>query len=95
MTKEMGLLREMLDAEGIEWHDASDTGPCPMCRTHFIHRGYNWSVIHGYGSYGGYSRLTRDEGLLELMSGAANGGDPIGYLTAKEAMRYVKGEHQC
>lgn len=92
MTKEMELFRKMLDDNGIEWHDASDTYAYPITRTHFNYRGHNWSVIHGYGSWGGYNRFTEDEGLLELMSDAVNGGDPVGYLTAKEAFDYVRGD---
>ena len=93
MTHEMKLFREMLDAENIEWHDASSQSfELPMYRTHFEHRGYHWSVIHGFGSYGGPSFLYDDEGLLELMSDAVNGGEPIGFLTAEEVMRYVRGE---
>ena len=92
MTKEMEKLRELLDAEHITWHDASrESEMCPICRTHFGYRGYQWSVIHGYGSYGGYSIITADEGLLELMSEAVNGGDPVGWLTADQVMEYVKG----
>jgi len=93
MTHEMKLFREMLDAEHIEWHDASSQSfELPMDRTHFEHRGYHWSVIHGFGSYGGPSFLYDDKGLLELMSNAVNKGDPIGWLTAKEAMQYVRGD---
>ena len=43
------------------------------------------------GSYGGYNFITADEGLLELMSEAVNGGDPVGWLTAVQVMKYVKG----
>jgi hypothetical protein len=93
MTHEMKLLREMLDAENIEWHDASSPSyELPMERTHFEHRGYQWSVIHGYGSYGGPSCIEEDQGLLEIMSNAVNKGNPIGWLTAKEAMQYVRGD---
>ena len=38
MTKEMRELRKMLDAEGIDWHDASELGIYPIWRTHFEHR---------------------------------------------------------
>ena len=84
----------MLDAENIKWHDASDPEDSPfyICRTHFEHRGYDWSVIHGFGTYGGPSYLYDDKGLLELMSGAVGDGNPIGCLTAKEAMQYVRGD---
>lgn len=95
MTHEMKLFREMLDAEHIKWRDASSQSfELPMDRTHFEHRGYFWSVIHGFGSYGGRSSLYDDEGLLELMSDAVNKGEPIGFLTAEQAMQYVRGEHE-
>lgn len=92
MTNEMELFRKMLDDNGIEWYDASTMGVYPMTRTHFKYRGYDWSVIHGYCSYGGYSLIDKDEGLLELMSGVVNDGNPVGWLTAKEAFNYVKGD---
>lgn len=92
MTHEMKLFRQMLDAEHIEWHDASSQlFELPMDRTHFEYRGYQWSVIHGFGSYGGPSRLYDDKGLLELMSDAVNKGEPIGFLTAEQVMKYVEG----
>lgn len=91
MTKEMELFRKMLDDNDIEWHDASDMDAYPTTRTHFNYRGHDWSVIHGYCSFGGYSLFEKDNGLLELMSGAVNDGDPVGYLTAKEAFDYVRG----
>ena len=91
MNEEMVKLRQMLDDECITWEDASNLD-YPMNRTHFRHRGCDWSVIHGYGSYGGYSLFTDDEGLLEMMSDACNDGNPIGWLTAEEVMEYVRGK---
>lgn len=89
MNEEMKKLRTLLDAENIEWEDKSDNNSiCPLCRTHFSYNGQRWSVIHGYGSYGGYSAFSPDRGLLE----AYNFNDePMGYLTAEEVMQYVKG----
>ena len=92
MTKEMRELRKMLDAEGIDWHDKSEFGLCPIWRTHFEHRGYHWSVIHGYGTYGGFTSIDADKGLLEVMSDAINNGEPVGWLTAERVMQYVRGE---
>ena len=93
MTEEMETFRDLLDEEQIEWEDVSELNAYPIYRTHFKHRGFRWSVIHGYGSYGGFSPLTnKDEGLLELMSNAVNDGDPVGWLTAEQAMEYVLGE---
>lgn len=90
MVYQMVKLRKLLDANGIEWHDVS-TAPYELAgfvginRTHFEHRGYHWSVVHGSGSYG------EKEGLLEVMSVAVNGGEPEGWLTAEQVMDLVKG----
>ena len=93
MTKEMYELRKMLDAEGIDWHDKSELGLRPIWRTHFEHRGYHWSVIHGFGTFGGFDYFGHeDKGLLEVMSDAINNGEPIGWLTAERVMQYVRGE---
>lgn len=90
MVKEMTKLRKLLKAEGIEWFDGSDVW-LDVTRTWFQHRGYSWSVSNGRGTYGGWDFFNKEnEGLLELMSGAVNGGDPIGWLTAEEVMDYVR-----
>ena len=97
MVEEMIKLRELLDKNGIPWEDKSTRHTHPkewgleefsfsIDRTHFEFRGYHWSAINGCGTYG------EDEGLIELMSDAVNGGEPIGYLTADEVMDMVKGE---
>ena len=93
MTAEMIKFRMLLDNAGIEWRDASalDDIEFPITRTHFVFKGYHWSVIHGRGTYGGINSFNegRDEGLLELMSNAVNEGDPIGWLTAEDAMQII------
>lgn len=95
MTSEMVKLRRLLDAEGIAWVDASDEKSIyHIDRTHFRYRRYRWSVIHGYGTYGGKNHWDKDMGLLELRSNGAGNGDPIGWLTADEVMRLVKGEQK-
>lgn len=92
MTNEMILLRQMLDESGIEWHDASDDSEWyPIDRTHFENNGSWWSVIHGYGTYGGYSQYWNDEELLEVMNENVNGGEPLGWQTAADIMKLVKG----
>ena len=93
---EMERFRNLLDEAGIEWWDDSEMDHFAgldtyMERTKFEHRGYRWSVIHGFGSYGGYDRISKDKGLLELMSMAIENGEPIGYLTAGQAMKLVRG----
>jgi len=93
---EMEKLRSLLDEAGIEWRDESEmedfAGPGTyMERTKFEYKGEPWSVIHGYGSYGGYNCHSRDEGLLEVMKGYPD-GDQTGFLTAAQAMKMIKGE---
>lgn len=55
MVEEMTKLRNLLTEQGIEWHDASTPPdyPLQMDRTHFDYKGYAWSAINGFGSYGG------------------------------------------
>ena len=92
MTEEMIKFRKLLDENGIEWHDASDPVEdfYRIDRTHFEYNKFHYSVIHGCGTYGGYSIWdNRDEGLLELMSNAINRGNPIGWLTADEAIQII------
>ena len=92
MTREMIKFRKLLDKNGIEWHDASDPAEDSfrIDRTHFEYNRFHYSVVHGYGTYGGYSNWNdKDEGLLELMSNAINRGNPIGWLTADEAIQII------
>lgn len=91
MCKEMEKLRKALDKNAISWEDASENGILPITRTHFEYKGYEWSVIHGFGTYGGWNSIDPDAGLLEIMSSAVNGGEPLGWLTAKEVMDLVVG----
>ena len=94
MVAEMHKLRQLLNESGIAWEDCS-TGPdvyLPIDRTHFEHGGFSWSVVNGYGSYGGWDYMrTKNEGFLEVMSNALNDGDPLGWLTAEEVMDLVRG----
>ena len=92
MCKEMTKLREALTANDIIWTDASDEGLLPITRTHFEYKDYKWSVIHGFGTYGGWSHLEPDAGLLEIMSNAVDDGNPMGWLTAEEVMDLVLGQ---
>lgn len=92
IVEEMKKLRGYLDEHKIQWTDASSQN-CSfwMCRTHFILRKNHWSVINGFGSYGGFSTFSpKNEGLLELMTSEVNGGEPVGHLTADEVIRYME-----
>lgn len=90
LCEEMKKFRQLLNINGISWEDDSDLSrDLRIERTHFRHRDCDWSVIHGYGTYGGYNRVERDMGLLELMSIAVRNGEPVGYLTAEAALTLV------
>lgn len=93
MIGEMIKFRNLLDQHNIAWHDASDRyGDFYIDRTHLEYRDYKFSVINGLGTYGGYTiDVSKNKGLLELMSNAINGGNPVGELTADEAIEIVLG----
>lgn len=50
-------------------------------RTHFNAIGYHYSVIWGYGTYGG------EDGLLEMM---VDDEEPTGWLTAEDVISNVQ-----
>ena len=89
MPEEMILLRNALDARKIAWYNATDNldRSFPFMnliiyRTKYEHGGCRWSVISGYGTFGG------QDGLLELM---IDNNEPIGNLTAEEVLRMMDG----
>ena len=91
ICKEMSKLRQYLDDKGIKWVDVSSNDSLWICRTHFELNGLRWSVIHGYGTYGGIRIIdANDQGLLELMTNAVNNGEPIGWLTADNVIGYIE-----
>ena len=92
---EMKKLREGLTARHIPWQDYSEKGisTCDfwMCRTWFEYKDCRWSVIHGYGSYGGIASFNnQDEQKLECMCSLINGGEPEGYLTADDIFKLME-----
>lgn len=96
-SPEMERLRMLLDYNGYDWYDKSDNKIPEMAieRTHLYFGEVLCSIIHGYGTYGGYNTYTgHDEGLLELMCEKVNGGEPIGELTADEAIVIIEGIRQ-
>lgn len=46
-----------------------------------------FSVVHGFGTYGGWSHHESDKGLLEVK---VNYKDPEGYKTAEDVMKMVE-----
>ena len=95
ICEEMQKLRDGLDARGIPWIDHSETGDSGsgywMCRTRFEYNDTIWSVIHGYGSYGGYDVFCKkDSELLECMCDLVNDGEPEGHLTADDVFKLME-----
>lgn len=67
MTGEMTKFRFLLDQKKIQWIDASDPEDSGsrflnVDRTWLWYKGKRWSVVHGFGTYGGRSRTYKDEG---------------------------------
>lgn len=96
MCEEMIKLRKWLDDKKIEWIDYSDSTIMPpdemmllseVHRTRFTINGVEFSVINGYGTYGGSGVLDANEGLLEMKCG--NEDDVRGWLTAKDIEEYI------
>ena len=79
-TGEMDRLREMLDNNGISWVDVSNWR---LQRTHVPESGDKCkvSIICGNTSFGGPA------GYLEAWD---MDHDPVGWLTAEEAFKYIK-----
>ena len=85
IADEIQKLMEIMPDVDVDYLDTS------MYRTHFDYKGKRWSVINGYGSYGGYDPIDgKNEGLLELLIGDAAGNEPIGNLTADDVLNYME-----
>lgn len=94
MTEEMTKLRQMLLAKNIDYIDRSDPKTIlvnyRIDRTHFFVKGaktHFFSVVHGFGTYGGYSTHGKDKKLLEVQ---IDHKDPIGFQTAEDVMKMVE-----
>lgn len=86
---EMQKLRAGLNQREVAWEDATDKGTAEfwICRTYFKIDGKRWSVVHGYGTYGGFSHFYKDKGLLEYW--ARQDAEPIGWTTAAVILERV------
>lgn len=79
----------------ISWTDASEEMSewVKIARTHFKYNGIQCSVINGFGTYGGWAgangaqKEEDNEGLLEVM---VSDNEPVGWLTAEEAIRFIE-----
>lgn len=91
ICEEMKKLRGALDKMGVEWVDASEEWEKNfyICRTHFSYNNKRYSVINGFGSFGGYYKFREDnKNLLEIM---LPNNEIEGYLTAGDVLNLIKG----
>lgn len=89
---ELNKLKTYLDEHDFEYIIKSDpeTAHYRIERIHFNINGYKWSVIHGYGTYGGLDPITGDDkGLLELYTTQIQ-PDPFGMLTCTEVIELIE-----
>lgn len=95
VCEEMQKLRDWLDQNSIQWLDVSDdfADGFWICRTHFYIDEYKVSVINGSGTYGGFifGKEQSNAGLLEVW--ADRSGEPVGYLTAEDAIQLLKDKY--
>lgn len=75
---------EMLKSMGFTEEESDFT----MYRTHFTYKDHFYSVIFGYGSYGGTNPITSEASgdKLELM---IDDNTPKGWLTAEDVLNIV------
>ena len=95
LCKQMQQLRYLLDKKNIEWEDDTEVenNHIWISRTYFTYKNNNYSVINGFGTYGGISYVEgKNHGLLELMCPGVNNGEPLGWLTAEECIKVIEGE---
>lgn len=90
MPEEMYLLRNALTARQIEWVNESDNldRSFPFLnliiyRTKWIYNGHKYSVLSGYGTWGG------EQGLLEMI---VDNEEPQGSLTALDVLTFMDKE---
>ena len=96
VVPEMQKLRNWLDEHEIPWEDASDDYKTEIsgyeywiCRTWFAISN-KWSVINGYGTYGGVQVLNKQNlGLLEVSTKSTG---IVGFLTADDVIQAVEKE---
>lgn len=86
IPEEMIRLRNVLNSRNVQWIDRSEKPSFSLIdltiyRTWFIYKGREWSVISGYGTYGG------EEGLLEVM---VDNDNPRGHMTARDVIEMME-----
>ena len=97
VCEEMQLLRNYLDVKKIPWRDDSEEFKTStkdfemwICRTKFIYKAHEVSVINGRGTYGGWGGANLSEvnlGLLEIM---IDENEPFGWLKAEELIELLE-----
>ena len=93
VCEEMQKLRAGLNKRKIAWLDTSYHGERDVqtfywiCGTRFTICGNEWSVVHGYGSYGGFNKHFCDHKLLECQAWEMT--EPDGFLTAERILKKI------
>lgn len=75
---------ELMKSKGFTEEEADIT----MYRTHFNYKDHHYSVVFGYGSYGGINPIKSEvsDNKLELMIDKST---PVGWLTAKDVLDII------
>lgn len=88
ICNEMQKLRDWLKENDIDWYDDSEDGDYFwMARTKFHVNDHFFSVINGFGSYGGLRFGFENQRLLECM---IDNSEPEGWLTAEDVEKRIK-----
>jgi len=91
MVEEMRKFRELLNASDIRWEDDSyQVGEYSMTVTRVRIGRKAWTIINGFGSFGGLNPRTGvNHGMLEIWDGTVK-NQPEGWLTAEQAIQKIK-----
>jgi hypothetical protein len=91
VCEEMKKFMKLLDERGIPYHDNSEAFDEErfICRVHADDNSF--SCINGFGTHGGFLYNPKENpGLLELW---IEHQEPMGYLTAEDAIQGIENSH--
>lgn len=85
--EELKKLKEYLKSKNIPYTTPNTDGDYPINRVKFNIGINNFSVINGYGTYGGFDAVYKEnQGLLEIM---INDNNVIGCLTCESVINII------
>lgn len=87
ICEEMKKLRTWLNENHIHWQDWSD---CYICRTRFQVNWYRFSVLHGFGTYGGKTLYLDEISDQKLLECRVSNYEPEGWLTAEDVIKLIE-----